>query len=149
MPDDSWTVETLRIHLEQELADLMRLLDERQAANVKAMKEALGSAEKAVAKAEAANDKRFDAVNELRAQLAEQAAASLSRTEAGVRIDAIAYKLDQHVDGANNRLAEMTKRLDLNQGKAQGKEASWVVIVGTAGLVASIVAILAFLLTRV
>jgi hypothetical protein len=99
-----------------EHGDLKALLNERYATQVKALDAAflaqqtamqvaftaadkavvaaLDSAKEAVAKAETANEKRFDSVNEFRAQLADQANTFIPRTEAVTRINSEADKLD-------------------------------------------------------
>ena len=112
---DSWTIETLRTHVLGQICDLRTMLDERYATQTKAldaafvaqqtaMRTALESAEKAVAtamiaaekavtKAENAAEKRFEAVNEFRAQLADQAGHFINRSEAEVRLLAILDKV--------------------------------------------------------
>src|ERR1700677_2135325 len=60
--ESEWTVETLKAHYDQRFIDQDR-----------AVQAALNAAEKAVTKAETASEKRFDGVNELAADVAEQA----------------------------------------------------------------------------
>ena len=69
--ESEWTVETLKAHYDQRFIDQDR-----------AVQAALNAAEKAVTKAETASEKRFDAVNEFRAQLADQAQTFIPRAEA-------------------------------------------------------------------
>lgn len=71
MADSEWTIESLKAHYDQRFIDQDR-----------AVQAALNAAEKAVTKAENASEKRFDAVNEFRAQLADQAATFMPRSEA-------------------------------------------------------------------
>src|SRR5688572_11517487 len=95
-----WTTDTLHAHLQREMDDMRRMLDERYATQTKALdaafaaadkavQTALLSAEKAVAKTETAAERRFEAVNEFRGQLSDQAATFLPRIEADVRINAL------------------------------------------------------------
>ena len=113
--DDGWTISTLHDHVGGQIVDLRTMLDERYATQTKAldaafvaqqtaMRTALESAEKAVAtamiaaekavtKAETAAEKRFEAVNEFRGQLADQAAHFINRDEAEVRLASIVDKL--------------------------------------------------------
>ena len=113
--DDGWTIETLRAHVVGQIVDLRTMLDERYATQTKAldaafvaqqtaMRTALESAEKAVAtamiaaekavtKAENAAEKRFEAVNEFRGQLSDQATRFLRRDEAEVRLQGILDKV--------------------------------------------------------
>jgi phage-related tail fiber protein len=112
---DGWTLSTLHEHLAAQIIDLRTMLDERYATQTKAldaafvaqqtaMRTALESAEKAVAtamiaaekavtKAETAAEKRFEAVNEFRGQLADQASHFINRDEAEVRLQALVDKL--------------------------------------------------------
>jgi exonuclease VII large subunit len=115
-PGSDWTTETLRQHVlgliaAHEMRSYERLKDmdlryqqrfdaQQQAldAALQAVKEAtkadLDAAKEAVNKAEKANERRFDAVNEFRAQLADQAASFLTRREAEARFDALMEKLE-------------------------------------------------------
>jgi hypothetical protein len=72
--------------------------DRRYEERFKAMDEktglALTSSEKAVAKAETATEKRFDAVNEFRGQLKDQASTLLPKAEADAKFRAYDEKLD-------------------------------------------------------
>src|SRR5688500_19776952 len=62
---------------------------------------ALMSADRAVVKAETASEKRFDAVNEFRATLADQAAQLMPRSEAESRLQALGEKLGDLNDRIN------------------------------------------------
>jgi hypothetical protein len=55
---------------------------------------ALNASEKAVSKAEMATEKRFDSVNEFRAQLKDQASTLMPREEAAARFMAIEEKIE-------------------------------------------------------
>lgn len=77
-------------------------------AQEKAVASALSAAERAVSKAETATEKRFDGINEFRAQMAAQ------NTSLSTRIDTLtAYK-------------------DTSSGKSVGLNAGWVYLVGIA-----------------
>lgn len=65
----------------EEVAHLRELTDQRFEATDKAMSAALAAAQAAVTKAEVANEKRFESVNEFRAQLADQTRDLLTRRE--------------------------------------------------------------------
>jgi hypothetical protein len=60
----------------------------------KAVQAALASAEKAVNKAETADNKRFDSVNEFRSTLSDQAAQLMPRAESEIRMTAMHAKMD-------------------------------------------------------
>jgi hypothetical protein len=75
----------------------------------KAVAAALEAAEKAVGKAETAAEKRFDAVNEFRQQLGDQASTFVGRAE----YDANTLRLTE-------RLQDLTDRFTRTQGQAAG-----------------------------
>lgn len=85
-------------------------------AQAQAIKDALLAAEKAVSKAETANEKRFDGVNEFRRALTDQTATFVSRIEF-------------------NALKE---RMDRSDGRAGGFSAGWGYLIGVAGLAVAI-----------
>lgn len=137
-----WQLDTLKEYFERRLGDNKELLDERFATQIKAgevaltaqqtamrtaleaaekaVNTALVSAEKAVTKAEVAADKRFEAMNEFRGQLADQAATLISRSEAEVRIQALAEKLETSMRQMESWRNETTSRLDVAQGNNSG-----------------------------
>ncbi len=156
--------------LTQRIEDQRLMLDERYATSVKALdaafkaqqlametaftaadkavQAALSSAEKAVTKAESAAEKRFESVNEFRAQLTDQAATFLSRSEGEIRFSALAERLDT-LTGANAiRLTEVERRLNLTQGKASGANTLWGYIVGGIGTLIAIIAIVLSVVLR-
>lgn len=99
--------------------------------NDKAIKSALDAQKEAVTKAEIANEKRFDSVNEFRGQLSDQAANFFPRREADVRFKSLEKELD-----------------DLRGTRREGVSSTVGVLFGIAGLVVVIIAvILANLLT--
>ncbi len=100
----------------------------------KAVNAALLAAQEAVQKAEAAAEKRFDAVNEFRAQLADQAATLMPRQETTVLLD-----------GITERLGATEKRINESGGRSQGRDDVWGYIIGAAGIVIAIAAIAAAL----
>jgi hypothetical protein len=63
-----------------------KAIDAALSAAKEAVAAALAAAERAVLKAEFAAEKRFDAVNEFRGQLADQASKLMPRTEAEIRL---------------------------------------------------------------
>ena len=90
-----------------ELDGFRNLMDERDRRydqRFEAMDEktslALTSSEKAVSKAEAATEKRFDAVNEFRGQLKDQAATLMPRAEADSKFKTLEDKLEEMKRGS-------------------------------------------------
>jgi hypothetical protein len=164
-----WTVDTALSYMQKQHDDLRDTLDERYATQVKALdaalvaqqtamqtaftaadkavQAALESAEKAVSKAEVAAEKRFEAVNEFRGQLADQAATLMARSEAEVRFAALTQRISLEVeraaersaDGATRtdvRITELTRRMDLSTGKENGgnaRDAKTFSVIGAVG----------------
>jgi len=119
-PPSGWTVETLRAHLLSELAALFRLLaemdlryEQRYVAQSKALEAALLAAEKAVLKAETAAERRFESVNEFRAQLSDQAGTFIPRSEHGVQMKATEDRL--------SRIDDALKAIQIWQGNIAGR----------------------------
>jgi len=136
-----WTTETSQAFLQKQLDDMRATLDERYATQTKALdaafvaaqasnQTALNSAERAVAKAEIAADKRFDSVNEFRAALSDQTNTFITRKEA---------------EAQTNRNAEdiqkLSARVEHSEGRGSGITAGWTYLVGFASLVATIITI--------
>jgi len=158
------------------MAEIKTMLDERNirydqrfeaqqealAAALLAQKEAvltaMTAAEKAVAKAEMATDKRFEAVNEFRAQLADQAATLMSRIEyssahtniiqqidsLNVRVSAAVTKVeaDSIHKAQGERLNDLASRLDRIEGASTGLNKSWGVTAAVIGFGLTIIGIL-------
>lgn len=125
-----WTVDTLHSHWEYRHADLIRLLDERKESQEIAVKAAIDAAEKAVAKAELATEKRFESVNEFRAQLTDQAATFVSRIEA-----------QSEQRRLTEKLTELTRRVDKTEGHGAGISAAWVYALGAIAAIGTLVSI--------
>jgi hypothetical protein len=147
-----WTLNTLRVHMDSRVDDLRRLLDERYqtqvaatekafAAQQLAMQTALAAQERAVAaamtasemasaKAERSAEARFAAVNEFRAQLADQAATLMGRLEARALIDAQAEKINT-----------IAARLDKSEGRGAGLHAGWVYLLAGIAAIGTIISI--------
>ena len=94
MSESEWTVDTLRAHLTALIAELDRRVEQRFLAQEKAVEAALAAAKEAVLKAEAASERRFEAVNEFRAVLTDQSATFVTRTEVDQRLLSMGEKLE-------------------------------------------------------
>jgi hypothetical protein len=130
----------------QRIDDLVALLDERYWAQSKAtdaafevqqiaMKTAFEAADKAVQaalaaskeasnKAEEASDKRFDAINDFRGQLADQTASLIGRPEYTVQHKALEDKVTSLADRVVQLELRLTSRLDLAKGSNVGSRQS-------------------------
>lgn len=111
--ESDWTIDTLREYFQRQFEDSRRMLDERYATQTKALDAAF-----------VATERRFEGVNEFRAQLADQAQNFMTRQEAGVRLDALSEKLDAETSRTQEKFSalelNLTSRLDLIQGHDQG-----------------------------
>jgi hypothetical protein len=95
------------------------------------------SVERATGKAEAAIEKRFDAVNEFRAQLADQTKTFMPRAEIEARIT-------QNYERYN----ELQNRVTRAEGKAQGSSAAYGYLTAAITAVIAIVTVVLILVTR-
>jgi hypothetical protein len=109
---------------------LARLMDAISIATDKANRIALEAAEKAVLKAENANERRFEGVNEFRQTLSDQAAQFITRKEVEALLNA--------VNGAIGRLETTSSNAS---GKGIGMGMMWGWIVGGIGLAAAVVSV--------
>jgi len=120
-------------HVAENLSAGLALLQTQIDAAKSATDHALASAERAVAKAETATEKRFESVNEFRGTLADAQRVLMPRSEAGVEFKALAEKIER-----------LTTHDDLQKGRGEGVSALWAALVGVAGIV---IAVLALILT--
>lgn len=130
-----WTIDTIKEYVDQRYIASDKAIAAALAAQKEAIAAALTAADKAGAKAETASEKRFDSVNEFRAQQADIIATFMPRTEAQVLINSIADKLDLQA-----------ARLDKLEGRSSG--IGWVgaLVVGGVAVLGTII-IVANLLT--
>jgi len=113
------------------VGELHAIINERERSNnqrfeaqEKAVAAALAAAEKAVTKAELAAEKRFDAVNEFRGQLKDQAATFATRNEIDIRFKS----LEEKITAGQRDTTEGTRWL-------------WGVLIGAASLVIAVFAL--------
>ena len=116
--------------LERVAAERDRRYTERFAAQEGANKLALEAAEKAVLKAENASEKRFEAVNEFRATLSDQAAAFITRKEVEALLQSV-----------NGTLGRLEGQAATSAGRAGGMNLIWTLIGGGGGLIVAALAL--------
>lgn len=102
---------------------------------------ALSAAEKAIGKAEASTEKRFESVNEFRAQLNDQVNTFIPRKEAEGSVGAVVERLSAFEGRSSEALARVHTRLDLGDGSKQGATDLRVAIFGAAGFMATVIGI--------
>lgn len=118
--ESGWTVDTLKEYIEALRSD-----------DQKAVQAALLAAKEAVIKAENATEKRFESVNEFRAQLADQGNTFLPRLE-----------YDAQHKALEDRVSALTDRINIKEGKGAGLNAGWGYLVAGVGLLITIIAFL-------
>ena len=126
-----WTVDTLKAHFDTLRSTDLTNIEKRFVAAEERTTLALTAADRAVVKAETATEKRFDAVNEFRATLADQASRLMPRAE-----------VEQIVKGLNEKID------DLRGTRRSGVASIGALMVGAAVVLAVIVQIVVLVVTR-
>jgi len=121
---------SLRQHITALLAEMNLRFDAAISAQDKAVQIAMIASEKAVVKAEIAAEKRFEAVNEFRGQLADQAATFMPRSEAEQRLNRI-----------SEDITALQQATATGGGRAVGVSASWAMMLGLGGLILTIIGV--------
>lgn len=106
--------------LEQHIKELMHEQDRRY-------EQRFAAAQEAVLKAEMASEKRFEGVNEFRAQLADQQRTFIPRIEAEQRIGAL-----------ETTIRELDTRVQNNAAAARGGKEMWVLLAGVVSFLLGI-----------
>jgi hypothetical protein len=132
-----WTVDTLREHLEALIVDHGHSDNQRFLSQEEAVDAALAAAEKAVTKAEVANEKRFDSVNEFRAQLNDQARNFMPRKEYEVQQEALA-----------RRLTALERSQSTSGGRTEGADVRFAQIISVLAVVVAAATIVIAIVVR-
>jgi len=115
--------------------------------------QAFANAEKAIAKADTATEKRFDAVNEFRAQLSDQTSTFLPRNEYTVqhksmeeKIDAVEANLTARIEQNNkaslDSIADLKDSRTLTKGRGEGISATVAYMIAGVGVVCTIIGLI-------
>lgn len=124
-----WTVDTLRAMFEARIAEMDRRYEQRFAAQ-----------EEAIHKSETATERRFESVNEFRAQLADQASRFMPRSESLQRHEQNAEKVQALEARHAADVSVINSRLDMAAGKSSGLDKGWALLTGVVVVVGAIVA---------
>lgn len=116
------------LRYQQRYDSQQRAITDALAAAEKAVAAALANADRAVNKAEVAAEKRFESVNEFRAQLTDQTATLLTRAEADAKLSAL-----------SDRISDIKGRIDIGDGGKQATVNNMTNTIAVSGLVTSIV----------
>lgn len=95
----------------------------------------------AVMKAELANEKRFDGVNEFRAALADQQRLLIPRAEVDVIVQSLSEKLEINNEGLRDHGSRIVALATAAKSEASGLHSGWGYAVGVVGLVLSVLAL--------
>lgn len=145
VPIGDWSIGSLKVYEDEKITNLKEYFlalraDDQVAikaalvAQEKAVAAALSAAKEAVIKAESASEKRFESVNEFRKTLSDQTNTFLPRPE-----------YDANHKALEDKIQALTDRINLSTGKSSGVSASWSILLGGLGGIATIVGlILAF-----
>jgi hypothetical protein len=120
----TWTIETVLAHmlaLRDADKDATAVAFASQKAAIDA---ALAAADRAVLKAEAATEKRFEGVNEFRSALADQQRTFMPRSEA-----------DSRMASAMERISKIEDVIRASQAERAGIRGGWGYAVGVAGFI--------------
>jgi hypothetical protein len=145
MPAGPWTVETVLTHLTALIEANDRRYEQRFIAQALATDAALAAAERAVLKAEASAERRFEGVNEFRSTLADQQRNLIPRAEVDVlirgvvqQITALEKTLDASVAERQAQIAALQKTQDSWTAEKRGVVGGWGYAAGVVGLVLAI-----------
>lgn len=140
----SWTIDSLKEHLESQLRERDRRYEQRFEATERAIElalektdqgfrehirqvrdetaAALSASDKAIQKSETSMERRFESVNEFRAQLGDQAATFMPRKESEARHQQAQDKLNALEKQITEQLGSLRSRLDRYEGSAKGEQ---------------------------
>ena len=121
---NGWTVDTLHEHIVKLLEAKEQRDEERFRAQEKTTVLALTAADKAVSKAEASAEKRFESVNEFRSTLADQQRTLMPRNES-----------ELITDGINDRVRTLENRMINQHGRGEGFYLGWMIVLGIISLI--------------
>ena len=116
---------------------LTNLARERQTA----INAAFAAQQAAVSKAEIATEKRFESVNEFRAQLTDQAGRFVTRNETDSVISAVRSEMQSAADRNAERIQEIANRMNRSEGKGAGLNAGWIYLLGALAAIGTLVSL--------
>jgi len=129
--ESGWTVDTLKEYVAQRFEDNQKAIDAALVSQEKAVAAALAATKEAINKAEVSTEKRFESVNEFRAQLADQSSTLMPRQEYTVQHKAL-----------EGKLSDLTDRINISDGKAKGSQLTVGRIYGAIAAAVAIISII-------
>lgn len=151
---EKWSVATLKVFVMALMTEADRRYMERFRAHEDAVNAALAAHQRAVEKAEAATEKRFDTINEFKQALSDAYAAMMPRTESlqgfasvnekmdimGQRVasNMLKTEVEARMGSLVQKIDDLQQRMERNEGRAQGMSRGWALLLGTIGLIATL-----------
>ena len=132
-------VEAALAQLDQHIQAVQTQSTDRIEALRREAKAALEAAEMAISKSEVATERRFESVNEFRAQLSDQVRLFMPREVAEARIEDVRRLSDGRFEEIRGRMAALQTRLDQASGASGGISRSVGYMVTAFGLTLSII----------
>lgn len=126
------------------MAALMQLIESQAAAALAGR----ASSDLAVGKAEVAIEKRFDAMNEFRAQLADQAAHFATRENIETRFTASDREMGAAVEALRTRVEALERIMERSGGRGAGLNAGWGYLAGGLSLIILVVNFVFYVVSR-
>ena len=105
------------------------------------VKLALDANDKALSKADIGVEKRFEGVEQIRAQVNSQANMFVPRQESDQRFTALSARVDALIAGHDSMLADIKSRLDRTEGKSGGYATSGTALIAGIGAIATLITI--------
>jgi hypothetical protein len=154
MPEDrpasGWTIDTLAWHSQEMLDAHEKLLNQRIDAARDAAVAAQVASTTAIIKAEEANTKRFESVNEFRAALQDASKNNISRQEVEQRIIDQRATFETQIAAANDKIIDLGARMNRadiaetqRKGNKEGMLNVWKALVAILGVMVGALAIIA------
>lgn len=125
--------------LHDEIAMHKDTVDAMSKAQKEAVLAALNAAEQAVAKAEAASEKRFESVNEFRAALGDQTRTFMPRIEAEGLFANHDKRLNQVSATLTEKIEELSRHSNARDDRGRGAYQNWTTITSVVAVLAALV----------
>jgi hypothetical protein len=152
-------MESNTITLRSHITEAITALRENVLAQKEAVALAMQAADRAVTKAEIANEKRFESVNEFRASLADTSRLQMPRSETESLIKALnekndsahkamADRLDASIKSMNDKIDSLNELIVASEGRHSGMQSGWGYAFGAFGLLVAVATVIITLMAK-
>jgi hypothetical protein len=139
--DPGWTFETFKIYVDERFAAQDKAVNVGLSAQRTAVDAALTAQKEAVIKAETATEKRFESVNEFRAESVMRQSTYVTIAEYQAELRAVNARLEEIVKTLNMRTTLLEERMNKTEGARSGLHAGWVYLGSAVALTAGLIGI--------